>query len=125
MNYTDEIPETQLPLFSKRQKVTKQNELKIESEILFKYKSKDWDYEEEFRYISINVDKEDWHYCKQGSNSIPKDKIKKIILGPFMGDNEKKYIINIIKENLPGVDCYESRISSDQYAVIEDNKILG
>lgn len=76
-------------------------------------KSKEWEYENEFRLIS---DKNGVHYW-------PKKLLKKILIGEKMPLDNKRLIGCILKQKYPGVEIMEVATSNEGYNLIYKKKI--
>lgn len=72
------------------------------------YKHEQWDYEEEFRFIS----------SVKGLHRYEAEALERIYLGYKMPKNKQKVIIAIIKEFFPHVEIYNTDIDKSSYGIV-------
>lgn len=70
-------------------------------------KSKEWEYEEEYRITKIYAARKVYHF--------PSDAILEVILGYNMSDSEKDEILKLVKKKFPKAKLYESKMSLEEF----------
>ena len=113
VKYKTDLPVVEMPLVKPGMK----DQVDATIKLLLGTKSKEWEYEDEYRYIKKNNE------GGSGLHSFPCSKIQEIIIGPFMEIAEKEFILSIAREHLPDTRCYTSKISDTEYSVVKDEQI--
>jgi len=109
VRYYDEWPELKYRLVPEAKDLRTKDEILFESTQQLLAKSKHWEYEQEWRILSLDVN--------QISVQIEPDAIHSVYLGARLTETHKNEIVELCRDKYPQAQLFETKIMEDRYGL--------